>query len=35
VHEQPGVANKVVWIGHVALHFLTETRWTRTMHLVR
>jgi signal peptidase I len=35
VYEQPGVANKVVWMGHVALHFLTATRWSRTMHMVR
>jgi signal peptidase I len=35
VYEQPGIANKVVWMGHVSLHFLTETRWARTMHMVR
>ncbi len=34
-YEQPGIANSLAWMGHVALHFLTETRWTRTLHLIR
>jgi len=25
----------VSWMGHVALHIFTDTRWTRTLHLVR
>jgi hypothetical protein len=24
----------VAWMGHVALHFFTETRWSRTFHRV-
>jgi signal peptidase I len=32
-YEHPG--NQLVWMGHAALHFLTDTRWARTLHLVR
>jgi signal peptidase I len=34
-YEQTGIASSVAWMGHIALHFLTETRWQRTLHLVR
>jgi signal peptidase I len=34
-YEQTGIGNNIAWIGHVALHFFTETRWGRTLHLVR
>ena len=30
-----GLGNNIAWMGHVALHFFTETRWTRTLHLTR
>jgi signal peptidase I len=30
-----GIGNNIAWIGHVVLHFFTETRWSRTLHLVR
>jgi signal peptidase I len=30
-----GIGNSLEWMGHVALHFFTETRWSRTLHLVR
>jgi signal peptidase I len=33
--EQPGIVNNLVWMGHVALHFFSDTRWKRTFHLVR
>jgi signal peptidase I len=33
--EKPGLGNTVAWLSHVALHFFTDTRWTRTLHLVR
>jgi signal peptidase I len=33
--EQHGIGNTLTWIGHVALHFFTETRWNRTLHRVR
>ena len=29
------LGDRLAWMGHVALHFFTETRWTRTFHLVR
>jgi signal peptidase I len=34
-YEQTGIGNSLAWMGHVALHFFTETRWNRTLHLVR
>ena len=33
--EQGGIGNSLAWMGHVALHFFTETRWKRMLHLVR
>jgi signal peptidase I len=34
-YEKPGIGNSLAWMGHVALHFITETRWSRTLHPVR
>ena len=34
-YEQAGVGNTVSWLGHVALHFFGETRWSRTFSRVR
>lgn len=34
-YEQTGLANNLAWLGHVALHFFTETRWGRTLHVIR
>jgi signal peptidase I len=34
-YEQPGIGNSLAWMGHVALHFFTETRWNRTLHRVK
>ena len=34
-YEQTGLADNLGWMSHVALHFLTETRWDRTFHVVR
>jgi signal peptidase I len=33
--DQTGIANTVAWLSHVALHFFTDTRWTRTLHPIR
>jgi len=33
-YEAPGIGNKIAWMGHVALHFFTDTRWKRTFHVV-
>jgi signal peptidase I len=34
-YSQPGIGNSLARMGHVALHFFTETRWSRTLHPVR
>ena len=34
-YEQTGIGNSIAWMGHVALHFFTDTRWSRTFHLTR
>jgi signal peptidase I len=33
--DETGIGNSIAWMGHVALHFFTDTRWKRTLHLVR
>jgi len=33
--EQTSFGQRLAWIGHVALHFFTETRWARTFHPIR
>ena len=30
--SKPASGNTVAWMGHVALHFFTDTRWSRTLH---
>jgi signal peptidase I len=32
--EKTGMGNSLTWMTHVALHFFTDTRWTRTFHRV-
>lgn len=32
--EQKGIGNKLRWFGHVAVHFFTDTRWSRTLKRV-
>jgi len=34
-YEQTGIGNTVSWMAHVALHFFSDTRWSRTLHVVR
>ena len=34
-YNQTGMTSRVAWMAHVALHFFTETRWNRTLHLTR
>jgi signal peptidase I len=34
-YDQTGAGSAITWMGHVALHFFTDTRWTRTLHRVR
>ena len=33
-YEQSGLGPRLAWMGHVAIHFFTETRWARTFHVV-
>ncbi len=33
-YEQSGIGNSIAWMGHVALHFFSDTRWARTFHIV-
>ncbi len=33
--EQTGLGGNLAWMGHVALHFFSDTRWSRTLHVVR
>jgi signal peptidase I len=30
-----GIGDGLAWVGHVVLHFVSDTRWTRTLHLIR
>lgn len=34
-YDQTGIANGLKWMGHVALNFFSDTRWSRTLHRVR
>jgi signal peptidase I len=34
-YEQSGMGARLAWMGHVALHFFTDTRWKRTFHVIR
>jgi signal peptidase I len=33
--NKTGFGDQLAWMGHVALHFFTGTRWSRTLHPVR
>jgi len=33
-YEETGLGNNLAWMGHVVLHFFTETRWNRTLHVI-
>ena len=30
-----GIGDRIAWMGHVAVHFFTDTRWSRTLHMVK
>ncbi len=34
-YQKQGIGNSISWMAHVAIHFFTETRWSRTFHRVR
>ena len=33
--EQTGLVNRLSWMLHVATHFVSDTRWSRTLHVIR
>jgi signal peptidase I len=33
--EKTGIGNTLAWMGHVVIHFFTDTRWSRTLKPVR
>jgi signal peptidase I len=35
VYDQTGFGSRIAWMGHVVLHFFSQTRWSRTFHLTR
>ena len=35
VNEQTGLGSRLSWMGHVVIHFFTQTRWSHTFHLTR
>ena len=34
-YAQTGIGNTITWMGHVALHFFSDTRWKRTLHIIQ
>jgi signal peptidase I len=34
-YDETGIGNNIAWMTHVALHFFTDTRWKRTLHVTR
>ena len=34
-YEETGIGSKVAWLGHVVVHFFTDTRWSRTLKMMR
>ncbi len=34
-YDQTGIGNRLGWMAHVAIHFFSDTRWKRTLHIVR
>ena len=33
--DKSGIGNKLAWMGHVALHFFSGTRWNRTLKVLK
>ncbi len=33
--EKTGIRDRLAWMGHVVVHFFTDTRWSRTLHPVK
>ena len=33
-YNQTGIGARVTWMAHIVLHFFTDTRWKRTLHVI-
>ncbi|MGH9588761.1 MAG: signal peptidase I [Terracidiphilus sp.] len=33
-YNQTGIGSRLSWMGHIVLHFVTDTRWKRTFHVI-
>ena len=33
--DKTSMGDRMAWMGHVVVHFFTDTRWSRTLHLVK
>lgn len=33
-YNETGIGPRLAWMGHVVLHFFTDTRWSRTFHVI-
>jgi signal peptidase I len=33
-YNQTGIGSRIAWIGHIVLHFFTDTRWKRTFRVI-
>lgn len=33
-YNQTGIGARLEWVGHIVLHFFTDTRWKRTFHVI-
>lgn len=33
-YNQTGIGSRIAWVGHIVLHFFTDTRWKRTFHVI-
>lgn len=33
-YDKTGIGAKIAWLGHVAIHFFTDTRWSRTLKIM-
>jgi signal peptidase I len=33
-YNQTGIGSRIAWMGHIVLHFFTDTRWKRTFHVI-
>jgi signal peptidase I len=33
-YDQTGIGSRIAWVGHIVLHFFTDTRWKRTFHVI-